>query len=44
MKKTAYCNPFADIVLLSQIDVISTSEITALADDAEGLPSVNWKA
>ncbi len=43
MRKAVYCNPFAEIVLLSQADVISTSEITALAEDAEGLPSIDWK-
>ena len=43
MKKIAYTQPYAEMVLLLETDVIMTSGLSQLADDNEGLPTVGWK-
>ena len=50
MKKIAYTQPQADVLLLNNYDVIQTSNgdddnpIKRFANDEGGLPTVGWKA
>ena len=43
MKKIAYTQPEAEVILLCGNDVIMSSGLSQLADDNEGLPTVGWK-
>ncbi len=43
MKKIAYTQPAADVILLCGNDVIMTSGLSQLNDDSAGLPTIGWK-